>query len=238
MLTNSDNNIAFPFKKSSKNEGWLASRQEPGKRRNYLYLKRAFDVAFSLILVIFFLSWMFPFIALIIKLETRGPIFFLQKRVGKNGRIFTCYKFRSMIVNFEADEKQAEENDYRITRVGKLLRDSNLDELPQVFNVLLGHMSIVGPRPHMLSDCNRFSSMIICYEFRNIVRPGITGLAQIKGYHGPATDYDSITTRYQWDAFYVNNASFKIDMEIIITTLLLKARTGFRYSPRTLSARV
>ena len=121
--------------------------------------------------------------------------------------------------NDEADEKSAEENDQRITKAGKLLRRTNLDELPQFFNILAGSMSLVGPRPHMLADCMRFSFVIASYKFRNLVKPGITGLAQTKGYIGPARDYESIMTRYYWDATYVRKASFGLDMKIIGNTI-------------------
>ena len=125
-----------------------------------------------------------------------------------------------MIVNDEADEKQAERNDYRITRLGKFLRRSSLDELPQFINVLIGDMSIVGPRPHMFSDWTRFSFVIPEYKFRNLMRPGITGLAQVKGYHGPTPDYRSISARFYWDAEYIRNANFLLDMKIAVRTSL------------------
>jgi putative colanic acid biosynthesis UDP-glucose lipid carrier transferase len=125
-----------------------------------------------------------------------------------------------MVVNDEADEKQAEEDDHRITRIGKVLRRTNLDELPQFINVLIGDMSIIGPRPHMLSDCTRFSFVIPAYKFRASMRPGITGLAQVKGYHGPTADYESIFIRYHWDAEYIRNANFRLDLKIISLTFL------------------
>jgi putative colanic acid biosynthesis UDP-glucose lipid carrier transferase len=123
-----------------------------------------------------------------------------------------------MIVNDEADEKQAAKNDYRITKVGRLLRRTNMDELPQFINVLMGDMSIIGPRPHMFSDWTRFSFVIPEYRFRNLMRPGITGLAQVKGHHGPTPDYRSISTRYYWDAEYIRNASLLLDMKIFSST--------------------
>ena len=124
-----------------------------------------------------------------------------------------------MIENDEADEKPAEQNDYRITRAGKFLRQTNIDELPQFLNILSGNMSLVGPRPHMLSDCIRFSFVISSYKFRNLVKPGITGLAQTKGHIGPARDYESIMKRYYWDAVYIRKASFWLDMKIIGKTI-------------------
>ena len=140
--------------------------------------------------------------------------------MGRNGRIFRCFKLRTMVINDEADERQAEENDERITRAGKFLRKTNIDELPQLFNVLAGDMSLIGPRPHMLADCIRFSFVISSYNFRNLVKPGITGLAQIKGYRGMAKDYESIVNRYHWDAVYVRKAGLWLDAKIIYRTIL------------------
>lgn len=157
---------------------------------------------------------------LVILLDSKGPIFFRQKRVGKNGRSFHCLKFRTMKLNDEADEKQAEENDERITRVGQFLRKTNIDEFPQFLNVFLGQMSIIGPRPHMISDCVRFSFVIPAYDFRTLVRPGITGLAQVKGYHGQTIDYESIFIRYHWDSEYIRNAGFFLDLRILLLTIL------------------
>jgi putative colanic acid biosynthesis UDP-glucose lipid carrier transferase len=125
-----------------------------------------------------------------------------------------------MVVNAEANSKQAVANDVRITKLGRFLRLSNLDELPQFFNVLKGDMSIVGPRPHMHKDCNDFSQVVSGYKFRNIVKPGITGLAQVKGCRGPAKDKEAIFRRYQWDSFYVRNQDYKLDTRIIGLTIL------------------
>ena len=119
----------------------------------------------------------------------------------------------------DCDRLQAEKGDWRITRVGRMLRKSNMDELPQFINVFLGQMSVVGPRPHMYADCNRFSLVVTGYKFRNMVKPGITGLAQVKGYHGPAVTYESIFRRFQWDAFYVRNAGLWLDLRIIKNTV-------------------
>jgi putative colanic acid biosynthesis UDP-glucose lipid carrier transferase len=124
-----------------------------------------------------------------------------------------------MVRNAEADERPAEEDDYRITKIGRFLRRTNIDELPQFINVFLGHMSVVGPRPHMVADCNRFSFVIPSYHFRSLVRPGITGFAQVNGYHGPTSDYESIIIRYYWDAQYVRKANAWLDMRIIGITV-------------------
>ena len=188
-------------------------------KRGYFSCKRIFDLVISFIFIVAVLSWLTPIIALLILFSSRGPVFFLQRRVGTRGVAFTCYKFRTMVVNDDADRLQASPYDTRITFIGNLLRRSNLDELPQFFNVLLGDMSIVGPRPHMYADYHRFSSLIKEYEFRNLVRPGITGIAQVKGFSGPATDIESIFGRYQWDAFYIRNAGFMLDLRIIRKTI-------------------
>jgi putative colanic acid biosynthesis UDP-glucose lipid carrier transferase len=195
-------------------------RTHAPQKRIYLFLKRSFDVIFSALFLVFVLSWLVPLTSLLIILDSRGPVFFVQRRTGKNGRAFLCLKFRTMVLNDEADEKQAEENDERITRVGKFLRRTNIDELPQFINVLLGNMSIIGPRPHMQSDCTRFSFVIPAYKFRTQMRPGITGLAQVKGYHGPTENYESIFIRYHWDAEYIRNANFFLDLRILGLTLM------------------
>jgi putative colanic acid biosynthesis UDP-glucose lipid carrier transferase len=190
------------------------------QRRMYLFLKRSFDVIFSVLFITLVLSWLVPLTSLLIVIDSSGPVFFVQRRTGKNGRPFLCLKFRTMVVNEEAHEKQAEENDDRITKLGRFLRRTNIDELPQFINVLLGNMSIIGPRPHMQSDCTRFSFVIPAYKFRTLMRPGITGLAQVKGYHGPTVDYESIFTRYHWDAEYIRKANFLLDLRILGLTLL------------------
>ena len=200
------------------NSGPGPFRRYIDERKIYHLFKRIFDLSVSVLLTVGIFSWLFPLIALIIKMDSRGPVFFVQRRVGRGGKSFLCYKFRTMVVNEDANSQQALENDVRITRIGNFLRRSSLDELPQFWNVLLGHMSIVGPRPHMHADCNRFSSLIPSYKFRSLVKPGITGLAQIKGYRGPTVTYQSIFRRYQYDAFYVRNCNFWLDMRIIRKT--------------------
>lgn len=193
-------------------------------KTNYLLGKRVFDVVCSLLVILLVLTWMLPLVALCITLGSRGPVFFSQIRVGRHGRLFRCLKFRSMEVNSLADEKPAEPTDPRITRVGRFLRRTNLDEFPQFFNVLAGSMSVIGPRPHMVADCERFSFVISSYPFRTRVKPGITGLAQVKGYHGPAMEYEGIVNRYYWDAAYVRKASIALDFKILAKTITI----GFR----------
>ena len=184
----------------------------------YFAAKRVFDIAISAIVLLVILSWLTPLLTILIKLSSRGPVFFLQKRVGRFGRSFTCVKFRTMIVNYEADRRRASENDARITRFGKFLRKSNIDELPQFFNVLMGEMSVVGPRPHMHADCHYFSTLIPQYRVRTLVKPGITGLSQVKGYHGQVISRECIFNRFRWDVYYVRNASFGKDVKIVTIT--------------------
>jgi putative colanic acid biosynthesis UDP-glucose lipid carrier transferase len=189
-------------------------------REKNLVFKRMFDVAVSLFVIVFVLSWLLPILALIIKLDSRGPVFFVQKRVGAMGKVFYCLKLRTMVVNEHANTQQALNNDPRITSFGKFLRLSCLDELPQFFNVLIGHMSIVGPRPHMIKDCKEFSKIVKHYNYRNLVKPGITGIAQVKGYRGKTNDYYDVSHRYKWDMFYVKNRSLNLDMRIMGLTIV------------------
>jgi putative colanic acid biosynthesis UDP-glucose lipid carrier transferase len=197
------------------------------ERRRFLIWKRVVDIVFSLFIIVFILSWLLPLVAFLIKLTSKGPIFFSQKRVGFLGKSFYCIKFRTMVVNREANIKQATDNDPRITKLGRFLRLSNIDELPQFFNVLKGEMSIVGPRPHMHRDCDDFSKIISTYKFRSIAKPGITGLAQVKGCRGPVKDAECIFRRYQWDSFYVRNQDYKLDTRIIGLTISCTIKTIF-----------
>ena len=187
-------------------------------------LKRAFDFIFSLFCIIFLLSWMLPVISLLIKIDSKGPIFFKQKRSGTNNTDFWCYKFRTMHVNVDADMQQANKNDPRITRVGKFLRKTNIDEFPQFFNVLAGSMSIVGPRPHMLKHTEEYSQVIEKYMVRHFVKPGITGLAQIKGYRGETKNPLLMKSRIKIDVFYIENWSFLLDLRIIFLTMFNMVR--------------
>jgi lipopolysaccharide/colanic/teichoic acid biosynthesis glycosyltransferase len=190
------------------------------QRHAYLLVKRIFDIAAALCVLLFIFSWLFPILYLLIRLDSKGPVFFIQTRVGFLGRSFPCLKFRTMHVNAEANTKQATDDDPRITRMGRFLRNSNLDELPQFINVLAGHMSIVGPRPHMYKDCANFSRVLDAYKFRSVMKPGITGLAQVKGYRGPTQTFDKVFRRFQWDAFYVRNANFWLDLRIVHYTAM------------------
>lgn len=193
-------------------------RRRLNRKKNYVFFKRMVDILLSSFVIIFLLSWLMPLLGMLIKLSSRGPVFFIQRRVGYAGKSFPCIKFRTMRVNAEADKRAATKNDDRVTKLGHFLRSASLDELPQFFNVFLGHMSIVGPRPHMFEDCNKFSNYINNYKFRNLMKPGITGLAQVKGFRGPAETFEDIFHRYQYDAFYIRNANFWLDIRIIRKT--------------------
>lgn len=185
-------------------------------------IKRVFDIVFSLAILIFICSWLFPLVAVLIKLNSKGPVFFLQERYGFHDEIFKCIKFRTMVVNNESATRTTQKNDSRITSVGKFLRKTSLDEMPQFINVLLGHMSVVGPRPHMLLIDNYYKTRIGRYAIRSLVRPGITGLAQVNGLRGDEGDMSiEMKKRILADSFYVKNWSFILDLVIIFKTILL-----------------
>ena len=182
-------------------------------------IKRTFDLVFSLTILILVMSWLFPIVALIIKLESKGPVFFKQKRNGLYFEEFECYKFRSMVVNEDADILQAQKNDARITRFGKFLRKTSIDEMPQFFNVLMGEMSVCGPRPHMLTFTNQYAADIDRYKVRHFVKPGITGMAQTHGYRGEIECKRDIVNRIKYDLFYIENWSLLLDLKIIFLTV-------------------
>ena len=183
------------------------------------FLKRTADIFLAIFIITGILSWLIPLIAVLIKLDSKGPVFFLQKRNKRNGELFTCIKFRSMIVNTDADILPAEKNDNRITKLGRFLRNHYLDELPQFFNVLWGDMSVIGPRPHMISDNLYYDRLIKNYAYRHKVKPGITGLAQILGYVGLIDELHKLEARVNIDIFYVRHWSPKLDRVILYRTI-------------------
>lgn len=182
-------------------------------------VKRTFDIVISTLSILFLFSWLFPIVILFIKLGSKGPIFFVQDRTGINNRIFKCIKFRSMRVNSNANIKQATLNDSRITRFGHIMRNSHIDELPQFFNVLIGQMSIIGPRPHMLKHTEIYSGLIKYYLVRHYVKPGITGWAQVSGYCGETDELWQMEKRVEYDMFYINNWHFSWDIKILWFTV-------------------
>lgn len=183
-------------------------------------LKRTFDLVFSSIVIIFLLSWLLPLIGLIISLDSKGPIFFTQERSGINNKTFHCLKLRSMYINSDANSLLTKRGDSRITPVGAFLRKTSLDELPQFFNVFLGQMSVVGPRPHMLKANREYALIANKYMVRQLVKPGITGLSQVRGYRGETSADYQVRGRVKLDLFYLENWSFLLDIKIIFITIL------------------
>ena len=182
--------------------------------------KRVFDIIFSLFILVFFVSWMYLIFGLIIKNQSRGPILFVQKRHGLGGKVFKCFKFRTMIQNSEEDTKFADNNDLRLTKFGKFLRISALDEMPQFINVLLGDMSVVGPRPHPIKLNQKFQKKIDKFSKRHQFKPGITGLAQIRGFRGKIYGFYDMSSRVKLDRYYFKNWSIFFDMKICFSTVL------------------
>ncbi|WP_374540715.1 undecaprenyl-phosphate glucose phosphotransferase [Flavobacterium sp.] len=182
--------------------------------------KRIFDIVFSVLIILFILSWLTPLLAILIKLDSKGPIFFKQRRNGLNYEEFICYKFRSMRINPIADLEQVQKNDPRITRLGRFIRKTSIDELPQFFNVLLGDMSVVGPRPHMVSHTEMYAKSIDKFMVRHFIKPGITGLAQINGYRGEVETEKDIINRVRFDIFYLENWTILLDLKIIFKTVI------------------
>lgn len=196
----------------------LTVRQHPLGFRPNLLMKRAFDIAFSGVVILGIFPIIMPILALIIKLDSKGPVFFKQMRPGKRNKLFPCYKLRTMRTDMVV-ELQATKGDARITRVGQFLRKTSLDELPQFFNVLLGHMSVVGPRPNMVSQLEEYSKQIRTYPMRHTVTPGITGYAQVNGYRGETRADGAMEKRVEYDLKYVENWSFLLDLKIIGKTV-------------------
>ncbi len=198
----------------------LTLKEEPLHRLRNKTVKRAFDIVFSLAVVLFIFPIMMPIVAILIYLEDPGPIFFRQERSGYRNEIFKMWKFRSMRVNDNADTKQATKGDNRITRIGAFLRKTSLDEFPQFINVLFGQMSVVGPRPHMVSHTEQYARIIQPYMIRHKVKPGVTGLAQIKGYRGPTEEVEKMEKRVKYDVWYLENWTILMDVRCIFMTVV------------------
>lgn len=193
--------------------------REPLSNPKKQVLKRTFDICFSLFIMLFLLSWLIPVIALIVKLESNESVFFLQKRSGFKNKSFFCIKFRSMTVDKNADIRTAVKNDPRVTKFGAFMRKTSIDELPQFINVFLGDMSVVGPRPHMISQTDMYSKITKKYMTRHIVKPGITGWAQVMGSRGEIFSHRDMEKRIEKDIWYIQNWSFFLDLKIIFLTL-------------------
>ncbi|WP_372753025.1 undecaprenyl-phosphate glucose phosphotransferase [Mariniflexile sp.] len=181
--------------------------------------KRVFDIIFSTFAILTLLSWLVPLLYVIIKLESPGPLFFKQKRHGLNRQAFWCIKFRSMANNADSDSKMATKNDMRVTKVGRILRKTSIDELPQFLNVFMGDMSVVGPRPHMEKHTSDYEISVDKYLVRHFVKPGITGLAQVQGYRGEISTPADILNRIRLDILYVEKWSLWLDLKIIFKTI-------------------
>ena len=198
----------------------LSLRKVPLQDSINQFFKRFGDIVISTLVIVFILSWLIPIIALLIKKESKGPVFFKQIRNGINYEEFYCYKFRSMIVNENAHKLQATREDSRVTNFGKFLRKSSLDEMPQFINVLLGDMSVVGPRPHMIKENDKYFNTVNKYMLRHVIKPGITGLAQVSGYRGEIQKELDIINRIKLDIFYLENWSLLLDGKIIVRTII------------------
>ncbi len=181
--------------------------------------KRGFDIVFSALVIILLLSWLTPLLFIILKFDSKGPLFFKQLRHGYNKNVFRCYKFRTMTTNDDANKAMCTKNDSRITKIGRILRKTSVDELPQFFNVFLGDMSVVGPRPHMETHTLQYETSVDKYLVRHFVKPGITGLAQIKGYRGEIIKKTDIINRVRMDVFYIEKWCLLMDVKIIYSTI-------------------
>ncbi|MBN8837265.1 MAG: sugar transferase [Sphingobacteriia bacterium] len=190
---------------------------------NYSARKRLLDLSFAFLLLFFVFSWLFPLIAILIRLTSKGPVFFIQSRSGCNGQIINCYKFRTMVYTSQdvCDNGmylQATPDDFRVTLFGKFLRKTSLDELPQIWNVLMGEMSLVGPRPHPLPLDKECEDTIENYKLRYLVKPGITGWAQVNGARGGTQTIGAMQRRIDLDIWYIQHWSFKLDLKIVLLT--------------------
>jgi len=198
----------------------LCARSEPLEHMENRFKKRLFDMLVSSAVIIFILSWLYPLLAVIIKLQSPGPVLFKQLRSGRDNKPFWCYKFRSMRINNESDHRQATADDDRITPIGRLMRRTSLDELPQFFNVLFGQMSVIGPRPHMISHTEQYRKIIDKYMVRQFLKPGISGLAQVNGYRGETRDTRLMEKRVEHDISYMENWSLMLDLRIVFLTIV------------------
>jgi putative colanic acid biosynthesis UDP-glucose lipid carrier transferase len=198
----------------------LMFRREPLEFTSNRIIKKVFDICFSSLVILLIFPWLFPIIMLIIKLESKGPVFFKQERSGRDNRSFMFLKFRSIHINDLAHEKQTEKGDARITKFGAFIHRTSIDELPQFFNVFWGDMSVVGPRPHMVNLAKEYSELINNYLVRQYAKPGITGWAQVNGYRGETKELIDMENRVDYDIWYIENWSLLLDIKIIIRTII------------------
>ena len=198
----------------------LTIRTEPLQSPYNRIIKRIFDLFFSAAILITVYPLLYIIAGTLIKISSKGPILFKQKRTGLYGREFECYKFRTMRINENADHIQASKDDPRTTKIGNFMRQTNLDEFPQFINVIRGEMSVVGPRPHMLKHTEQYSILIDKYMVRHLVKPGISGWAQITGYRGETRTLEQMEGRIKRDVWYLENWSFFLDLKIIVVTII------------------
>ena len=198
----------------------ISLRKEPLEEISNRFKKRVFDIVFSSLVILFVLSWLYPILAIIIKMQSKGPVLFKQLRSGRDDEPFWCYKFRSMTVNQDSDKKQATKFDARITPIGAFMRRTSLDEMPQFFNVFLGNMSVVGPRPHMLNHTKEYKEIINNYMVRHFLKPGITGWAQVHGYRGETRKHEDMDNRVKYDINYLESWTAMLDVKIIFMTVI------------------
>ena len=198
----------------------LTIRTEPLQSPYNRFIKRCFDILFSVSVLILVFPLLYIVAGILIKMSSKGPILFKQKRTGLYGKVFECYKFRTMHMNEDADTVQAVKDDPRTTKIGSFLRRTNLDEFPQFINVLKSDMSVVGPRPHMLKHTEQYSMLIDKYMIRHLVKPGITGWAQITGYRGETRTLEQMEGRVKRDVWYLENWSYFLDLKIVVVTII------------------
>ena len=204
----------------------ITARQEPLEEANRRFFKRSFDILFSILVLVFLLSWLYPIIVILIKINSRGKVLFVQKRVGTKNEMFECYKFRTLTSESSKESKAFKPvtfGDKRVTTIGNILRKSNIDELPQFFNVLKGDMSVVGPRPHAIPYQDLYGKIFEEIKMRHNVRPGLTGWAQVNGLRGDVEDEEEnnrrTILRMKYDLWYIENWTMRLDFQIILMTI-------------------
>lgn len=197
----------------------LYRRVEPLAYLHNRWLKRFVDLFISLSVILLVMPWLVPILSILVKMSSKGPVFFKQERNGLTAKTFYIYKFRSMRINADSDHRQASSDDPRITSLGRFLRNHHLDELPQLVNVLLGDMSLVGPRPHMVNHTAHYKDLIDTYMLRHLAQPGITGLAQVQGFRGETPELEDMQNRVKADVYYIENWSFLLDLKILLKTV-------------------
>jgi putative colanic acid biosynthesis UDP-glucose lipid carrier transferase len=199
----------------------ILPRYEPLQNAYNRLVKRTFDLLFSVLVIVLILSWLYPLLSFLINKQSKGPVLFKQMRTGKKNEPFCCYKFRSMYINIGDESQQAKKGDVRITPIGKFIRRTSLDEMPQFFNVFIGNMSVVGPRPHMIKHTTDYNDHINNFMVRHFVKPGITGLAQVSGLRGETKTVADMKRRVSKDIEYVQHWSLLNDIKICFLTVIV-----------------